>query len=298
MKSLLAVLKKKEIMVSDGAWGTSLQKMGFKSGECPEAWNLSHPDQVKKIAFDYINAGADIVLTNSFGGSRFKLNAFGISDEVVKINRKAASLSRSAAGDSHFVLGSIGPTGKMLMMGDITEEAWIEAFGEQSQALIDGGADGICIETMSALDEALCAVEAAKDRTGCEVACTFTFEKTLQNEFRTMMGVTPTQMAEALLKAGADIIGANCGNGMERMIDIVKELRQVTSDTPILIHANAGMPVIQNGETVFPEKPAETAQWIEPLIDAGANIIGGCCGTTPEHIRMIAEKVQKKNKMQ
>ncbi|MBN2102817.1 homocysteine S-methyltransferase family protein [bacterium] len=294
MKSILAALSQNKILVSDGAWGTFLQKMGLQSGECPEAWNLSHPEQVKQIAQNYIEAGANIVLTNSFGGSRFKLESFGLAHKAEEINRAAAGLSRLAAGEDHFVLGSMGPTGKILITGDITREAWIEAFGEQANALISGGADGLCIETMSALDEAICAIQAARAQTDCEIACTFTFEKTRQNEFRTMMGVSPAQMAEAILKAGADIIGANCSNGMELMIPIVKELRQVSSVVPILIHANAGMPVIQNGETIFPEKPAETAEWIDPLIKAGANIIGGCCGTTPEHIRMIAEKVQRR----
>ncbi|MFC1568881.1 homocysteine S-methyltransferase family protein [bacterium] len=293
MKSILNTLKQNKILVSDGAWGTLLQNMGLKPGECPESWNLSHPEQVKSIAQSYIDAGADIVLTNSFGGSRFKLDHYGLIDKTVEINQAAANLSRSAAGENNFVLGSIGPTGKIFMMGDVTEEEWIEAFGEQAKALIDGGADGICIETMSSLEEALCAIKAVRSQTSCEVVCTFTFEKTRQDEYRTMMGVSPTQMAEAVLEAGADIIGANCGNGMERMIEIVKEFKQVSLDTPILIHANAGMPMIQDGETVFPEKAKETAQWVNPLIEAGVNIIGGCCGTTPDHIRAIVEMVQK-----
>ena len=293
MRSVIAALKQKKILVSDGAWGTLLQNRGLKAGECPEAWNLTHPEQVKNVASSYIKAGSDLVLTNSFGGSSFKLTHFGLSDKVSEINRAAAVLSRSAAGDTHLVLGSMGPTGKMLMMGDVTESEWIEAFGNQASALIDGGADGLCIETMSALDEALCAVRGAREHTDCEIACTLTFEKTRQNDYRTMMGVSPTQAAETLLNAGVNIIGANCGNGMERMIDIAKEIRQVSSDVPILIHANAGMPVVRDGETIFPETPAETARWMAPLMEAGADIIGGCCGTTPDHIRAIVKEVGK-----
>jgi 5-methyltetrahydrofolate--homocysteine methyltransferase len=288
MKSLTAALKENPVLISDGAWGTFLQEMGLKAGECPESWNLFHPDEVRSIARRYIEAGADIVLTNSFGGSRFKLAHYGLDGRVSEINRTAAQLSREAAGDSRFVLGSIGPSGKMLMMGDVTEEEWIEGFSEQAAALVEGGADAVCIETMSALEEARCAIRGTRQKTDCEIVCTFTFEKTQQGEYRTMMGVSPEEMAGAVREAGADIIGANCGNGMERMIEIVTALRTAAPEVPLLVHANAGMPQISEGKTVFPEGPGQMARWVPALIDAGACIIGGCCGTTPDHIRAIA----------
>jgi 5-methyltetrahydrofolate--homocysteine methyltransferase len=291
MKSLMDRLTQGETLVSDGAWGTLLQSMGLQTGESPESWNLTHPDKVRSVAQQYVEAGSDIVLTNSFGGSRFKLERYGLSEKMADINRTAAALSREAAGDRH-VLGSIGPTGKMLIMGEVTETEWIEAFGLQARALTEGGAEGVCIETMSALDEALCAIQGVRENTDCIIACTFTFERTQQGEYRTLMGVSPEAMAEALLKAGADIIGTNCGNGMQRMVDIVHELRVVDDKVPVLVHANAGMPVLKEGKTLFPESPDETASWVVALRDAGANIIGGCCGTTPEHIRAICRALK------
>ena len=284
-------LRQGETLVSDGAWGTLLQGMGLQPGEAPETWNLTHPDRIRNVAQQYVDAGSDLVLTNSFGGNRFKLEQWGLSDKTADINRTAARLSREAAGD-RYVLGSIGPTGKMLIMGDVTETEWIEAFGTQARALTEGGAEGVCIETMSALDEALCAIRGVRENTDCIIACTFTFERTKQGEYRTIMGVSPKEMAEAILKAGADIIGTNCGNGMERMVDIVRELREVDRTGPVLVHANAGMPMLHEGKTVFPETPEEMAGRVGALRDAGANIIGGCCGTTPAHIRAIAETLR------
>jgi 5-methyltetrahydrofolate--homocysteine methyltransferase len=174
-------------------------------------------------------------------------------------------------------------------MGDVTEEDFYATFKEQVVALAQGGADAICIETMSALDEAVAAVRATLENTTCEVICTLTFERTLQGEYRTMMGVSPTEAATALVEAGAHIIGTNCGNGMERMVDIVRELRAAAPSTPILVHANAGLPKTVDGVDVFPESPADMAARVPALVAAGANIIGGCCGTTPAHISAIKQ---------
>ena len=289
---IVEAVKSGRVLVSDGAWGTFLQQKGLKPGECPELWNLERPDDVRAIAQSYIDAGSDMVETNSFGGTCFKLEHYGLEGRVSEISEAAARLSREAAGDL-WVIASIGPTGKMLLMGDVTEEELYNGFKEQAVALEKGGADAICIETMSALDEATLAVKAAKENTDCEVIVTFTFEQTVNGDYRTMMGVSPEQAAKEMLEAGADIIGTNCGNGIERMIDIVKALRAAAPDTPILVHANAGLPKSIDGVDVFPESPAEMAGKIPALIAAGANIVGGCCGTTPEHIKAMKEVVEK-----
>ncbi|HRZ97933.1 MAG TPA: homocysteine S-methyltransferase family protein [Paludibacter sp.] len=287
--TLSALIAQGKTLVSDGAWGTFLQAKGLKPGECPELWNIEHPEAVLDIAKSYIDAGADTIETNSFGGSCFKLEGFGLADRVYEINRKAAEISRQAAGNDKYVLGSIGPTGKMLIMGDVTEEELYEAFKEQAVALSDGGADAIVIETMTALDEAEIAVRATRENTKLEVICTMTFDHLATGEYRTMMGVSPTEMVEVLKAAGADILGANCSNGIEGMIHITEEIRSVDKEIPVLIHANAGLPILQGMCTVFPESPEMMAAYATQLASAGANIIGGCCGTTPEHIHKLAD---------
>lgn len=289
---ILQELRKGRILVSDGAWGTYLHKKGLKPGECPELWNIHRPDDIYDIAVSYINAGADMIETNSFGGNRFKLANYGQSDQVSELNRKAAEISRKAAGPDHFVLGSVGPTGKMLIMEEVTPDELYEVFKIQSVALEAGGADAIVIETMSDLEEARLAVMAARQNTSCEVICTMTFSRTLNGEFRTMMGISPADMTNILIQAGASIIGANCGNGIADMIGIVKEIRQTDAAVPIIIHANAGMPQYRDGETTFPDSPADMASRVREITGAGASIIGGCCGTTPDHIKEISRVVR------
>jgi 5-methyltetrahydrofolate--homocysteine methyltransferase len=284
MSKIIQEIQNGRILVSDGAWGTFLQKKGLTPGECPEQWNVTREDDVFDIAKSYIEAGADMIETNSFGGNYFKLKGYGLENQVFELNKAAAEISRKAAGTDRFVLGSVGPTGKLLMMEEVTEDELYCAFKEQSIALEAGGADAIVIETMTDLEEARIAVKAAKENTACEVICTMTFDKILSGEFRTMMGISPAEMTETLIEAGATIIGANCGNGIADMIGIVKEIRQVNAQVPILIHANAGMPHFCDGETTFPESPADMASRVKEIIEAGANIIGGCCGTTPDHI--------------
>ena len=291
MSSLLAALKSKNILVSDGAWGTFLHQRGLQPGECPELWNSTHRADVFAIAKSYIDAGADMILTNSFGGSPLKLEHYGLQDRCAELNEAAAVISRAAAGTDHLVLGSIGPTGVLLMMGDVSEETLYDGFRIQAEALKRGGVDAICIETMSALDEACLAIRAARTFTGLEVVCTFTFEKTVSGEYRTMMGVSPAEMIQAVKEAGAAIIGTNCGNGFDQMIEIVQEIRSIDPVTPILVHANAGKPIFQDGKTVFPETPEMMAAKVREIIKSGANIIGGCCGTTPTHIQKLVDAV-------
>lgn len=281
------------VLVSDGAWGTFLHQKGLQTGTCPEQWCVDHPEEVGDIASSYIEAGSDMVETNSFGGSSFKLEHYGLSDRTAEFNEAAARISSMAAGGDKWVIASIGPTGKMLITGDVTREELYDGFKEQAVALEKGGADAICIETMSDIDEAVQAVKAARENTDLEVICTFTFERTIQGDYRTMMGVSPVEAARAAMEAGADIIGTNCGNGFERMIDIVKEIRTVSPDIPVLVHANAGLPQNIDGVDVFPDTPEQMASLVPDLVDAGANIIGGCCGTTPDHIRAIKQAVDR-----
>ncbi|MDR3645088.1 MAG: homocysteine S-methyltransferase family protein [Clostridia bacterium] len=290
-KKITEVVGSGKILVSDGAWGTFLYKKGLKAGECPELWCIDRFDDVKDIAKCYIDAGSDMTESNSFGGSSLMLGKLGLANRAAEINEAAARASREAAGDDKWVIASIGPTGKMLVMEEVTEEEMYDSFKEQAIALEKGGADALCIETMSDIGEATLAIKAAKENTKCEVICTFTYSKTVRGDYKTMMGVSPVDAAKASLEAGADIIGANCGNGMERMIEIVKEIRTVAPKTPILIHANAGLPTNINGVDVFPETPEMMASFVDQLIDSGANIIGGCCGTTPDHIRAIKKAV-------
>lgn len=291
--SISAEVHTGRILVSDGAWGTCLHQKGLQAGACPEQWCVDHPNEVGDIASSYIKAGSDMVETNSFGGSALKLQHYGLSERAAEFNEAAARISSKAAGGDKWVIASMGPTGKMLITGDVTEEELYNGFKEQVAALEKGGADAVCIETMSDIDEAVLAIRAARENTDLEVICTFTFERTIQGDYRTMMGVSPVEAARAALEAGADIIGTNCGNGFERMIDIVKEIRTISNEVPILVHANAGLPKNVEGVDVFPDTPEQMASLVPELVAAGANIIGGCCGTTPDHIRAIKGAVEQ-----
>jgi 5-methyltetrahydrofolate--homocysteine methyltransferase len=292
--TILDKLRRNNILLSDGAWGTFLQEKGLNPGECPELWNITHRKEVLGIAESYVLAGSDIIETNSFGGSSFKLSQYDLKDRVSEINRAAAEISRKAAGKERHVAGSIGPTGKMLIMGNITEKELYNAFSEQAIALEKGGADIIIVETMSAIDEASLAVRAARENTKCTVIITMTFSRTPKGEYRTMMGVSPVEMVNPMKEAGAHIIGSNCGNGIEDMIGIVRAIRGVDKNIPVMIQPNAGIPELIDGKTVFRESPAMMASFVPELIKAGANIIGGCCGTTPEHIKAIGSVIIKK----
>lgn len=292
MKKITKLLKKRKILVSDGAWGTMLQAKGLKVGECPELWNITHRDSVLSIAKSYIEAGSDIIGTNSFGGNKFRLDHYGLTEKQFELNKAAAEISREAAGEK-IVIGSIGPSGKMILMGDVTEEELYETYKIQAVALKEGGADAACIETFSAIDEALIAVKAVKENSDLEIITTFTFEKTVDNEFKTMMGISVYQFVNELIEAGVDIIGTNCGNGFLTMIDIAKEIRRINSEIPIIVQANAGLPVIKEGKLTYPEDPEYVVSMVPQFVETGVNIIGGCCGTTPEHIKAIKRAIEQ-----
>lgn len=279
-----------EILISDGAMGTLLHAQGLGGHECPESWCATRPEVVRGIAQAYFDAGANMVETNSFGGNSFRLASYGMADRVEEFNRAAAALAREAAGEDRFVAASVGPTAQFLKGegGKIEPEAFYESFAAQVKALAEGGADVLCVETMSSINEARQAIRAAKEFTSLPVFCTFTFEAKPRGFF-TMMGVTPEKAAAALVEMGADAIGANCGNGITNMIEITRRMRAAAPSAPILIHANAGMPTIEEGKTIFKETPEFMAAQVGELIGAGANIIGGCCGTTPAHIAAMAQ---------
>jgi 5-methyltetrahydrofolate--homocysteine methyltransferase len=293
MGALLNKIAEGKTLVSDGAWGTFLHQKGLKADESPESWNLTRPDEVLEIARSYVKAGADIILTNSFGGSPQKLQGYGLQDQAYELNKAAAEISREAAGDRVLVLGSIGPTGIMVMMGEVPPQEIFRGFMEQARGLADGGVDGIVVETMTDPEEARLAIEAVKKVCDLDVACTFTFSKNQDGAYRTMMGTGIGDYLEMALSAGADVIGANCGNGTAGMIEIVREIRKLNRDIPVLVHANAGLPRYQDGTTVFPESPGEMAPQMKDLVAAGANLVGGCCGTTPEHIRQIVAELNR-----
>jgi 5-methyltetrahydrofolate--homocysteine methyltransferase len=292
MTDILQAIRNR-VLISDGAWGTLLQKKGLKPGECPEGWNITHREKVLEIAVSYFEAGSDMIETNSFGGNKYKLEKYGLSDRVGELNQAAAAISRQAAGNGRWVLGSVGPTGKLLIMDEVTREELYQTFAEQAKALEEGGADAIIVETMTDLEEAVIAVRASAENTLIPVFCTMTFDKLITNDYRTMMGISPAEMIHPLIEAGASVIGANCGNGIADMIPIVKGIREAHLAIPIIVHANAGMPVLRDGETVFPETPSEMAARLQSLINAGANVIGGCCGTTPQHISMLRQTLQE-----
>ena len=289
--SILDRLDRGHVLISDGATGTYLQGHGLEPGGCPEEFNLSHPDIVKGMARNYYEAGADMVLTNSFGGNRFMLEKYGQGHQVGEFNRLAAQHTRSQAPPGHHVVGAVGPTGEFLEpLGEVGETEMLDAFVEQTTALEEGGADGVVIETMTALEEATLAIRAAKENTNLVVIATMVFDKGPRGFF-TMMGVTPQRAVKELKEAGADIVGSNCGNGIKVMVDLAREMRQAT-DGYMLIHSNAGIPSIRQGQIVYPETPEFMMDGFKELADMGVNIIGGCCGTGPDHIRALSSALR------
>ncbi len=275
-------------VVTDGAWGTELQARGLPAGELPDGWNLTHPERVAEVARAYVAAGSRVILTNTFGANRLRLAGHGLADRVAEINRRGVEISKQAAGPRARVFASIGPAGKMLLTGETTAVELTDAFTEQAQALAEGGADALIIETMSDLEEAKLALAAAKT-TGLPVVVCMVFDAGRDKD-RTLMGATPEQVARELTAAGADVIGANCGVGIERYVPVCRRLRAAT-DRPVWIKPNAGLPVLENGGVVYHTTPEEFAGHVPELVAAGAGFIGGCCGTTPEFIRAVCARL-------
>lgn len=301
MKSvqLLKPLKEK-ILIFDGAMGTMLQQNGLTSQDCPEQLNYLRPDLITKIHESYIKAGADFIQSNTFGANRVKLGEFGLADEVQRINAAGIQLVKKAAqncGKGIFVVGNIGPLGKLIYpIGEIDFDEAYDIFFEQAQALAAAGADLIAVETMSDLQEIRIAVIAAREATGLPIIAQMTF----QEDQRTLTGTDPETAATVLESLGTEIIGVNCGSGAENILPVVERMSQVTNAF-IIAQPNAGLPLLINGQTVFKQNAVDMSSYVPKLVEAGANIIGGCCGTTPEHIQKLslaAKNLKPKSKSQ
>jgi 5-methyltetrahydrofolate--homocysteine methyltransferase len=291
MEDILERLRRGDVIVGDGALGTQLMKRGLKQGEPPEAFNLSNPHVLEEIASLYLEAGAEIVTTNSFGASCLRLRQYSMEKDVEEINRSAVQAVRRAVGNRAYVSASVGPTGLMLKpVGEAEPEEVYTSFRQQIGALLAAGADLICIETMTDLAEAALAIKAVRSlHSKIPVMATMTFGKSPQGYF-TMMGTSVRDAASALESSGADIIGSNCGDGSEYMIGIAQEFRRY-SPLPVAIQSNAGLPAASVEGLIYPETPDYFAEKAVELLGLGVQIIGGCCGTGPEHIRAIRKAV-------
>lgn len=282
--SFLEKLNSGAILLGDGGMGTELQKRGMPTGVCPEEYNVTHPEIVQGIYRDYYNAGSNIVETNTFGANRARLTLHNFETRVAEFCRASAQLAREVCPAEKFVAGSMGPTGDLIEpLGPRTAKDAFDIFAEQALALAEGGVDVVFIETMMAAEEAEIAIRAVKEKTNLPVVATMTFELGKAG-LRTMWGVDVASAVRRLTAAGADVIGANCGRGFDDMIAIVQEMRPLT-DKPIIAQSNAGIPDWVDGVSVYKETPALILPKAEKLLQLGVNILGGCCGTGPEHIR-------------
>jgi len=277
---------RERVMVLDGAMGTMLQERGLKAGQSPEELNLTAPEIVAGVHASYLEAGADVIVTNTFGGSREKLSHYGLADRLVEINQKAVQIARQVAGDRAYVAGSIGPTGRFVEpVGDLSFDQTAEIFREQARALIDAGCDLITLETFLDIKEIRAAVIAIRELSrDIPVIAMLTFEE----KGRSVLGSPPEAAAITLEAVGASIVGSNCGLGVDGIYEILRAMRAVTT-LPLICQANAGLPVLKDGKTVFPGTPEEMASYHDRLIDLGVRVIGGCCGTTPAHIAAMQQ---------
>jgi 5-methyltetrahydrofolate--homocysteine methyltransferase len=276
-----------QVTLADGGWSTQLIQRGYPADQMAERANLTHPELVQRLAKEYADAGSQIVLTNTFAANRFTLERHDAVDDLAPINTAGARAAQQAIGDRASIAGSIGPSGKILAVKEIDEGALTEAVMAQTQALIDGGVDAIVLETYSEMAEVLCALAAVKSVCELPVICSMSFSAGPQRT-RTMMGTPAEEAAAALDDAGADIIGCNCGAGIEHVLPIVVALRGAT-ERPIWVKPNAGQPELEDGRPVWKQTPDEFASHLPTLMEAGANIIGGCCGSGPEHIARLSK---------
>ncbi len=299
MKPTLMEALSRRRLVCDGAMGTQLMLAGLEQGACGEAWNLTHPDRVLAIQRRYAEAGADCLITNTFGGSRLMLRRHGHDGEVVAINQAAVAIARRAFGDrTGFVLGDIGPLGAILEpYGDLTVAEAQAALEEQARALVDAGVDAIIIETQTSLEELGVAIDAAKTAGAACIIGSLAYDLSLDQTFyKTMMGVAPEQAAEFAVERGAHIVALNCGTGMDMAgAAQVARIYRKHCDLPVMVQPNAGQPSLESLKVVYRQTPADMARDVPEVLAAGVGIIGSCCGSTPEHTRAIREKVDAFN---
>lgn len=277
-------------VLTDGAWGTEFQSRGLEAGECPDHWNLTHPDRVEAVARAYVDAGSQVILTNTFRANRIALAGHELAHLARDINFRGVEISRRAAGSRACVFASMGPSGKLLMMAEVSEDELMTAYTEQTQALAEAGADALIFETMSDLEEAKVCIRAARP-TELPIIVSLAYDSG-KNLDRTMMGTTPEVAAAELAEAGADVIGANCGQGIETFAALCQRLRNATK-LPIWMKPNAGLPELVEGGTHYQTAPEAFTRHAPGLLAAGANFLGGCCGTSPEFIRALAVIMRK-----
>jgi 5-methyltetrahydrofolate--homocysteine methyltransferase len=293
MSKLLEALESR-VLVVDGAMGTEMFKLGLGVGESGELWNIDQPDKIVQIQKAYADAGADILISNTFGANRIALEKHKLADRAKELIEAGVGLAKEAAGDSRFVLGDIGPTGEFMEpLGVYTREEFVGIFREQAGILAEAGVDGFIIETMTDLNEIKAAIEACEGH-GLPVIASMSFNVDADGSgFHTMMGVSPKDMAQALKDTGVVAIGANCGSADAlEMVRVVEEIKSVCA-LPVMIEANAGKPRNVDGRTVYDQTPGEMANAVPALVKAGARIIGGCCGTTPDHIQAVRNKLNQ-----
>ncbi|MGA2246543.1 MAG: homocysteine S-methyltransferase family protein [Verrucomicrobiota bacterium] len=298
-KNLLETMRERRL-VCDGAMGTQLMLAGLASGECGEAWNLRHPDRVLKIQRDYVAAGADCLITNTFGGSRLMLQRHGHAEDLRAINQAGPRLAREAFGGYNgFVLGDLGPLGAILEpFGDLSQAEARAAYEEQTRALVEGGVDAIIIETQTSLEEIGVAIDAAREAGAPCVIASLAYDLSADRTFYvTMMGVKPEDAAKFAEERGADLIALNCGTGMDMAgAANVARLYRENCRLPVMVQPNAGLPVLENMKAVYKQAPADMAAHVPDTLAAGASIIGSCCGSTPDHTRAICEAVKEFNR--
>ncbi len=279
-----------EIIVADGATGTMLQQAGLPPGTPPEGWLLENREAVRDVHRAYVQAGSNLILTCTFGATRARLEGHGLTNDLVEINQRAVEVARDAAGNDVFVAGDIGPLGRFLEpLGDLTYREAVDIFGEQAEALAQAGVDVLYIETMAALEEVRAAVEGAlQAANGTPVTATLSFD----SHGRTNMGVRPKQAAETLVELGVSAFGANCGATLDMTLTAVEAMHQVAPQMPLIVKPNAGRPRLVGDDVVYDARPQDMANYAQRFVAVGARIVGGCCGSTPEHIAAIVRAVQ------
>lgn len=282
--SLREYLAQGRALIADGATGTMLMAAGLPPGVAPELWNVEQPEKILALHRSYLEAGSQIILTNTFGGSRLKLAKYGVGERTRELNLAAARLAKQAAGDRAYVAGDMGPSGELMKpMGPLTYELALEAFAEQAAALAEGGVDALWVETMSDLAEARAAVSGARQASDLPVFCSLSFGK----RGRTMMGVSAKQAVQELWPLGLTAIGANCGEGLEMIPDVLRQMRAAAPEAVLIAKPNAGLPRLSAGQTVYDVSPDDFSGHINQFIELGAQVVGSCCGSSPAYIQAI-----------